>query len=77
MTTEEGNCGASQQNMPVKGDTLSTANNWVEADGQDSDHYNEIDANDQVGNVDTLVDGADIENVYAIYHQVFTFAPGE
>ena len=40
----------------------------------DSDHYSEIDANDQVGNVDTLVDDADIENKN---DQVFTFAPGE
>ena len=46
----------------------------VETDGYDSDQYSEIDANDHVGNVDTLVDDADIENKY---DQVFTFAPGE
>ena len=40
----------------------------------DSDHYSEIDANEQVGNIDTLVDDADIENKY---DKVFTFAPGE
>ena len=40
----------------------------------DSDHYSEIDANDHVGNVDKLVDDADIENKY---DQVFTFAPDE
>ena len=40
----------------------------------DSDHYSEIDANDHVGNIDTLVDDADIENKY---DKVFTFAPGE
>ena len=28
----------------------------------DSDHYSEIDANDHVGNIDTLVDDADIDN---------------
>ena len=39
----------------------------------DSDHYSEIDADDHVGNVDTLVDDADIENKY---DKVFTFAPG-
>ena len=46
----------------------------AETDGYDSDRYSEIDANDHVGNVDTLVDDADIENKY---DQVFTFAPGE
>ena len=40
----------------------------------DSDHYSEMDANDHVGNIDTLVDDADIENKY---DKVFTFAPGE
>ena len=40
----------------------------------DSDHYSEIDANEQVGNIDTLVDDADIDNKY---DKVFTFAPGE
>ena len=44
----------------------------AETDGYDSDRYNEIDANDHVGNVDKLVD--DAENKY---DQVFTFAPGE
>ena len=40
----------------------------------DSDHYSEIDANEQVGNIDTLVVDADIDNKY---DKVFTFAPGE
>ena len=40
----------------------------------DSDHYSEIDANDHVGNIDTLVDDADIDNTC---DKVFTFAPGE
>ena len=40
----------------------------------DSDHYSEIDTNEQVGNIDTLVDDADIDNKY---DKVFTFAPGE
>ena len=34
----------------------------AESDGYHSDRYSEIDANDHVGNVDTLVDDADIEN---------------
>ena len=40
----------------------------------DSDHFSEIDSNKQVGNVDTLVDDANLENKY---DQVFTYAPGE
>ena len=39
-----------------------------------SDHYSEVDANEQVGNKDTLVDDADIDNKYDNF---FTFAPGE
>ena len=46
----------------------------AETDSYDSDRYSEIEANDHVGNVDTLVDDADIENKY---DQVFTFARGE
>ena len=49
--------------------------NDIEASNDfDSDHYSEIDANDHVGNIDTLVDDANIENKY---DKVFTFAPGE
>ena len=52
-----------------------TTENDIEASNDyDSDHYSEIDANDHVGNIDTLVDHADIENKY---DKVFTFAPGE
>ena len=52
-----------------------TTENDIEASNDyDSDHYSEIDANDNVGNIDTLVDDADIENKY---DKVFTFAPGE
>ena len=41
----------------------------------DSDHYSEIDANDHVGNIDTLVDDADIETLkismtkFSLLHQ--------
>ena len=69
VTTDQAN---SQKKMNK--DTSITDNDWTETDGYDSDHYSEIDANDQVGNVDTLVDDADIENKY---DKVFTFAPGE
>ena len=49
--------------------------NDIEASNDyDSDHHSEIDANDHVGNIDTLVDDADIDNKY---DKVFTFAPGE
>ena len=40
----------------------------------ESDHYSEIDSHEQVGNVDNLVDDANLENKN---DQVFTFAPGE
>ena len=71
VSTEQTN---SQKKNQINKDASLTTNDWTETDGNDSDHYSEIDANDQVGNVDTLVDDADIENKY---DQVFTFAPGE
>ena len=49
-------------------------NDTVESNDYDSDHYSEVDADDHVGNVDTLVDDADIDNKC---DKVFTFAPGE
>ena len=52
----------------------STTENDEASNDYDSDHYSEIDVNDHVGNVDTLVDDADIDNKY---DKVFTFAPGE
>ena len=52
----------------------TTENDIDASNDYDSDHYSEIDANDHVGNIDTLVDDADIENKY---DKVFTFAPGE
>ena len=53
----------------------NTNENDIEASNDyDSDHYSEVDANEQVGNIDTLVDDADIDNKY---DKVFTFAPGE
>ena len=44
------------------------------ADDYDSGHFSEIDTNEQVGNVDTLVDDENLENKY---DKVITFAPGE
>ena len=43
-------------------------------DEYDSDHFSGIDSNEQVGNVDTLVDDANLENKY---DQVFILAPRE
>ena len=33
-------------------------------DDYESDHFSEIDTNEQVGNVDTLVDDENLENKY-------------
>ena len=52
----------------------TTINDIEAPNDYDSDHYSEVDANEQVGNIDTLVDDADIDNKY---DKVFTFAPGE
>ena len=52
----------------------TSENDTVESNDYDSDHYSEVDANEHVGNVDTLVDDADIDNKC---DKVFTFAPGE
>ena len=46
------------------------------ADDYDSDHFSEIDTNEQVGNVDTLIDHENLENKY-MYDKVITFVPGE
>ena len=64
---------ANAENEKQKQD--KTSENDIEASNDyDSDHYSEVDANEQVGNIDTLVDDADIDNKY---DKVFTFAPGE
>ena len=52
----------------------TSENDTVESNDYDSDHYSEVDANEHVGNVDTLVDDADIDNKC---DKVFTFAPGK
>lgn len=43
-------------------------------DGYESDKFSDIDCNEHVGNVDTLVDDAAAENKF---NQVLAFAPGE
>ena len=64
---------ANAENEKQKQD--KTNENDIEASNDyNSDHYSEVDANEQVGNMDTLVDDADIDNKY---DKVFTFAPGE
>ena len=52
----------------------SLSKNSTTTDDYDSDHFSEIDTNEQVGNVDTLVDDDNLENKY---DKVITFAPGE
>ena len=65
-------CQAHGQNgnasIPMQSDRTET--DTYESD----DGYSEIDVNEQVGNVDTLVDDANIESKY---DKVYTFAPGE
>ena len=55
-------------------DKSSLPKGSIVTDEYDSDHFSEIDSNEQIGNIDTLVDDANLENKY---DQVFTFAPGE
>ena len=65
-------CLAHGQNQ---NENISVQNDRTETDNCESDDgYSEIDANEQVGNVDTLVDDANIESKY---DKVYTFAPGE
>ena len=64
-------------NIPVldKDKTVpSLAEDGDKGDEYESDGFSEVDSNEHVGNVDTLVDDATIENKF---DQVLTFAPGE
>ena len=76
MSTEQTKEKVNTENEKQEQDKTNSAmeKDIVETNDYDSDHYNEIEANDHVGNIDTLVDDAIIENKY---DQVFTFAPGE
>ena len=60
--------------LEQKMDKSSLPKDSTVTDEYDSDHFSEIDSNEQVGNVDILVDDANLENKY---DQVFTFAPGD
>ena len=73
MSKERCKDKANAENEKQKQD--KTNESAIEASNDyDFDHYSEVDANEQVGNIDTLVDDADIDNKY---DKVFTFAPGE
>ena len=45
-------------------DKSSLPKGSIVTDEYDSDHFSEIDSNEQIGNVDTLVDDANLENKY-------------
>ena len=64
-----------RQNPTVKEDAseYSLSKDSKATDDYDSDHFSEIDTNEQVGNVDTLVDDENLESKY----DAITFAPGE
>ena len=73
VSKEQSTSRNSTENEKQKQDKISESA-IEESNDYDSDHYSEIDVNDHVGNIDTLVDDADIDNKY---DKVFTFAPGE
>ena len=64
-----------RQNPTVKEDASEylLSKDSKATDDYDSDHFSEIDTNEQVGNVDTLVDDENLESKY----DAITFAPGE
>ena len=68
-TTEQTNGNVRSESQKHEQSGSAIPKDWTEKDG--SDGYSEIDAKDHVGNVDTLVDDADIENKY---DQVFNNA---
>ncbi|MCG8077008.1 MAG: AAA family ATPase, partial [Candidatus Thiodiazotropha taylori] len=74
---EQPNTSVSKENQEIEVDAATTSSSFKDCavnDNYDSDEFSEIDANETVGNIDTLVDDANIENKY---DKVFTFAPGE
>ncbi|MCG8076810.1 MAG: AAA family ATPase [Candidatus Thiodiazotropha taylori] len=58
----------------LRQDLVSSLNRERNVEENDSDGFSEIDSGEIVGNVDTLVEDANVESKY---DQVFTFAPGE
>ena len=65
-----------KQNRTIEEDVnlSSLPNDRTTADDYDSDHFSEIDTNEQVDNVDTLVDDENLENKC---DKAITFASGE
>ena len=64
-----------QAHGPNGNASIPMQNDRTETDNYESDDgYSEIDVNEQVGNVDTLVDDANLESKY---DKVYSFAPGE
>ena len=55
-----------KENSPLEQevDKSSLPKDSTVTDEYDSDHFSEIDSNEQVGNVDALVDDANLENKY-------------
>ena len=76
MAREETSTSASNANQVTEVDlnNSSFCNNSAVNYSFGSDEFSEMDSNETVGNVDTLVDDANIENKC---DQVFIFAPGE
>ena len=74
--SKEQNKKKHKQNPTLEEDVnlSSLAKDSKATDDYDSDHFSEIDTNEQVGNVDTLVDDENLENKC---DKVITFAPGE
>ena len=74
--SEEQNKEKHKQNPTLEDDMniSSLSKDSKATDNYESDHFSEIDTNEQVGNVDTLVDDENLENKY---DKVITFAPRE
>ena len=74
--SKEQNKEKHKQNPTIEDDMniSSLSKDSKATDDYESDHFSEIDTNEQVGNVDTLVDDENLDNKY---DKVITFAPGE
>ena len=74
--SKEHNKEKHKQNPTLEEDAnlSSLAKDSKATDDYDSDHFSEIDTNEQAGNVDTLVDDERLENKC---DKIITFAPGE
>ena len=63
VSKEQSKDGHSKENEKQEKDKASE-NAVAESNDYDSDHYSEKDVNGHVGNINTLVDEADIDNKY-------------